>query len=371
MTTLAPARPIRLLILSIGSLAAQNIMQALAGRRQHAFVIGANSIADAAGNFTADVTYLVPPAGAGDAYPRAIERLIANERPDLVIPARDDDILVLARMRERMGPQPTLLVGSTAAAEIMNDKMLTAAFADRHRLPFAPTVDTLQDARGLADIHGFPLIGKPRCGNGARGVVILRSEAELEQAFELRPDLVVQPFLDLPPDGAALMAPFAAGLPFFFSFPERSQYTTQMLIAPDGVGSEIFACRNVQIGGQAVRNQRVDDRGLIDIGARYGEAISKEGWVGPVNIQAKRTADGEFVPFEMNGRFGGGTAARTQMGFDEVGTAIRSFLPGTDFPLLAGEVADVVQKTLTSFALPRGPANELKQAGHWRRSTPA
>jgi hypothetical protein len=363
-------RPVRLLILSIGSLAAQNVLQALAGRRQHVFVIGANSIAEATGNFTADVTYLVPPAGAGEDYAMAIERLIAEEEPDLVVPARDDDVLVLARLRERYGARPAFLVGSTAAAAIMDDKMLTAAFAERHALAFAPTADTLGDAQGLGRRHGFPLVGKPRCGNGARGVVILRSEAELVRAFRLRSDLVVQPFLDLPPEAAALMEPFDAGLPFFFSFPERSQYTTQMIIAPDGAASEIFACRNIQVGGQAVCNQRVSEPGLIDMGRRYGEASHREGWVGPVNIQAKRTNEGAFVTFEMNARFGGGTAARAQMGFDEVGMAIRAFLPDVDLPALAGEPADVVQKALTSAPLPRGPADELKRTGRWRRSTP-
>jgi hypothetical protein len=188
------------------------------------------------------------------------------------------------------------------------------------------------------------------------------------RAFTLRSDLVVQPFLDLPPEGAALLAPFDAGLPFFFSFPERSQYTTQMIIAPDGGVSEIFACRNIQIGGQAICNQRVSEPVLIDMGKRYGEAIRREGWVGPVNVQAKRTADGAFVAFEMNARFGGGTAARTQMGFDEVGMAIRSFLPELEFPIFAGEPADVVQKALTSSPLPRGSVDELKRTGRWRRS---
>jgi hypothetical protein len=143
-----------------------------------------------------------------------------------------------------------------------------------------------------------------------------------------------------------------------------------MIIAPDGAVSEIFACRNIQVGGQAVCNQRVSEPGLIDMGRRYGEAIRREGWVGPVNIQAKRQNDGTFVAFEMNARFGGGTAARAEMGFDEVGMAIRAFLPGVGFPAHAGEPADVVQKALTSSPLPRGPAGDLKRTGRWRRSAP-
>jgi carbamoyl-phosphate synthase large subunit len=332
------------------------------------FVIGANSVAEAAGNFSADVTHLVPQADREDEYAAAIERLIAEHAPDLVIPSRDDDILVLARMQRRRGPKAALLVGSSAAAEIMDDKQKSADFAARHGLPFAPTAAALAAARALAAAHGFPLIGKPRCGNGARGVVILRTQAELERAFAARADLVAQPFLDMPEEAARLLEGFEAGLPFFFSFPERAQYTTQMIIGPDGAASAVCACRNIQVGGQAVVNERIDDVGLIALAERYGAALRREGWAGPINIQAKRTADGVFVPFEMNGRFGGGTAARTLMGYDEVAMAIRAFVPAAaDFPAFESEPSHLVQKALTSAPVRAGPVEELRRTGRWER----
>jgi carbamoyl-phosphate synthase large subunit len=363
-------RPVRLLILSIGSLSAHNVMQALAGRRQHAFVVGTNSVADAAGNFSADVTYLVPPAASETAYVTAIQRLIDEEKPDLVIPSRDDDILVLARMKERLGSRSPLLVGSIAAAEIMNDKKKSAEFAGRHGLPFAPTVDALRDAQPIIEQYGFPLIGKPRCGNGARGVTILCSEAELARAFARRPDLVVQPFFDLPPEAPQLLASFDAGLPFFFSFPERSQYALELFIGPDGVCSEPWACRNTQIGGRSVRSERVHDHHLISLGEQYGQAMKQEGWMGPINIQTKRTSEQTFVAFEMNGRFSGGTAARTLMGFDLVGMAIRGFVPSSDFPAPTTEPTELVEKALTTSPLPTASQEELERTGRWSRRRP-
>src|SRR5207244_13378107 len=122
MTGSAATGRIRLLILSIGSLVAHNVLQALSDRREHVFVIGANSNPNAASNFRTEVSYLVPPAAREDDYVRAIERIIAQEAPDLVIPGRDDDILVLARMKPRFVAKPVLMVGSVAGAEIMDDK---------------------------------------------------------------------------------------------------------------------------------------------------------------------------------------------------------------------------------------------------------
>ncbi len=369
MTQRAATAPIRLLMLSVGSLVTGNVLQVLAPRREHVYLIGANSVAEAAGHFQMDVSYLVPPVADEAAYVAAIERIVADQEPDLVIPGRDDDILVLARMKPRLRDKPVLMVGSVAGAEIMNDKKRTCEFAERHGLPFAPTVDAPEPARRLAATHGYPLIGKPRCGNGARGVTILRNEAELERAFARRPDLVVQPFLDFPADGADLLGPFDAGLPFFFSFPERAQYLTHMIIGPDGAFSEISLIRNLQVGGQAIRTEKVEDAQLLDLAQRYGEAMRQEGWVGPVNTQSKRAANGRFTSFEMNGRFGGGTAARTQFGYDEVGIAIRAFLPGVTFPGFPEEDSTVVLKTLTSFALPARGVEQLRRTGTWKRGS--
>src|SRR5215218_8856545 len=181
---------IRLLLLSVGALSAQNVIDAIGTRRQRCVLIGANSVADAAANFRCDIAYLVPPATSGAAYLERVAELIHKEGPDLVIPCRDDDILALATLGERWpNVRSVLLTGSVAAARVMNDKAETCRFARRHNLPFAPTVDTVEEALELARTHRLPLIGKPRSGNASRGVVLLRSVDEIERAFASRSDL--------------------------------------------------------------------------------------------------------------------------------------------------------------------------------------
>jgi hypothetical protein len=197
----------------------------------------------------------------------------------------------------------------------------------------------------------------------------VRSEAELERALALRSDLVVQPFLDLPPEAEQLLAPFDAGLPFFFSFPERGLYVAQMIIGPDGECSKPCGTSGVLIGGQSVLNQRVEDRGLIELGERYGAAMRDEGWIGPLNIQAKPMGDGTFVPYELNARLSGGTAARAQMGHDDIGIAIRMFLPGAQFPPVSGEPTSQVQKLPTTPPIPTAALEQLKRTGRWERDS--
>ena len=362
-------KKLRLMLLSVGSLGAQGMIDALEERRRQCVVIGTNSIAEVAGNFRSDVAYLVPPAASGEAYRARLAELIDAEQPDLVIPTRDDDALALAALSERSpSKHAVLLAGSVAAARMMNDKLETARFAQRHGLPFAPTAGSVREALELAEAGGLPLIGKPRSGNGARGVVLLRSRAEIERAFELESDLIAQPYLDPPSNMADLSADFETGLPFFFSFPEKGHHTVQIMIALDGRISEPFAGVNTAVGGRAAEYRRSDDPDLLEVTRAYARAAAAEGWRGPMNVQLKRTPGGGFVAFELNARFSGGAAARIHLGFDEIGELVRWFLPGRAFPQATALHADLVQRYLRSYPLPREGLATLRTTGRWSRA---
>ena len=365
----AQATKLRLLVLSVGSLAAQKLIDALGARRERCVLIGTNSIAKAAPNFRYDKAYRVPSAASGAAYIERIAELIRDECPDLVIPTRDDDVLALAMLGERSpSSHPVLLTGSVAAARIMNDKMQTARFADRHGLPFAPTVDDLLGALDLARTHGLPLIGKPRSGNASRGVVLLRSIPEIERAFELSPGLIAQPLLDPPPELDELIAPFEAGMPFFFSFPETRQYFLQVVVGPDGTVSQAFGTLSTQVGGQAIRSERCNDVELLEIGRAYALAAAAEGWKGPLNVQLKRASAGGLLAHELNGRFSGGTTARAYLGFDEIAEVINRFLPAATFPSIPASECDVVQNYMYTEPLPREGVVALRDAARWSRA---
>jgi len=360
---------LRLLLLSSGSLAAQNVIDALGDRRKRCFLIGANSLDKSAGNFRCDVAYRVPSAASGAAYIDCVADIIRAERPDLVIPTRDDDVLALALLREHHTDiESVLLTGTSAAARLWEDKVETAHFAARHGLPFAPTAENVNEALALAAKHPLPLIGKPRSGNGSRGVVLLRSKAEIERAFELRPDLIAQPFLDPPANMQSLIEPLEAGLPLFFSFPDAYQYVVTVIIGPDGGVSEPFSWLCRLVGGQSVDGTRCDDPQLLELCRAYGLTAAAEGARGPLNMQFRRTAEGSYLAFELNGRFGGGTAARTVLGFDEVGVAIQAFLPAAGFPLRADPQCDAIQKYVYSYPIPRDGLEALQRSGKWIRA---
>ena len=56
-----------------------------------------------------------------------------------------------------------------------------------------------------------------------------------------------------------MIAPFEAGLPFFFSFPETSHYTTQVIVGPDRATSNVNVRLYTLVGGQTTQGRRCDD----------------------------------------------------------------------------------------------------------------
>ena len=368
MTTCASASPstIRFLLLSVGGGVAHNFFEALGHRRQQCVLIGTNSIAAAASSFRCDSIYRVPPAADREPYRARILELIEQEQPHLVVPLRDDDVLVLAEIGERH-PRllPMLLTGTVASARVMNDKWETACFAARHGLPFAPTVQNAADARELAAVHGLPLIGKPRSGNASEGVVLLRSTEEIERAFVGRTDLVAQPYLDPSANMEALIRPFDAGLPIVYALPARMKYSVQVFVGPDGSVSRSFGTASAETSARATEYRRRDDADLLEIGQAYGRAAAAERWKGPLNVQLKRTRAGKLVAFELNGRFTGGTAPRAVLGFDEIGEVVASFLPDLAFAPLGSPACEVAQSYLRSYPLSLTDVAKLERSGQW------
>ena len=339
----------RLLITSVGSLVATNLLEALDRiGRERFFIIGINSEPEALNNFACDVVYRVPQAAAADAYHAALAAIEEAERPELWIPTRDDDVLGLARLSQVRVLTGVLLAGSLDAAEIICDKWLSYCFARKHGLKAAATARTFDAALKLVEAHGFPLIVKPRRGSGSIGARFVTSPAS--NWSERLPDPV-------------------SGWPLWYSYVDPGQYASQWTIAPDGRAIEIGATLNSMMCGKPERSVRVEDRALSETAGGYARSLSTAGWRGPLNVQCRRDANGEFFMFELAGRFAGGLGGREVLGLDETETVLATIFPerfGT-MPRPAGNVAFTLKQPRT-VGIDRNALASLRDEGVWRRS---
>lgn len=361
--------PLRLLVTGIGSLVGQNILDALEGRREHVEIVGTNAAADTPRVFRCDRAYLVPP-NDDPGYKARLLEIIRDVSPDLILPARDPDVSVLAAIKESQADLAArIAVGTVATAIVVEDKAATWEFAQRHRLPFAESLATGPnlDAGTLSEFvsrHGFPFVAKPRRGSGSIGVRIVLRPDQLAHAVAL-PDYVLQPFLGegaerylRPPDDSA-------GVPFFYAPPDTGQFACQCVIGPTGGLSRIFCGLHVMVMGRCEQMWAVDEPGLHAVGARFATAMAEEGWRGPLNLAFRRCADGTFAGFEINGRMTGGTSGRLWLGFDEIGEVAKAWYGENPLPCLSAPVPPrgKVIKTLVDGFLPEAEARSFQNRG--------
>lgn len=359
----------KIAVTSVGSLVGQNILDSLEGRRHGVEVVGINSSAAAAGNFRCNRVYLAPPAARSGEYFERLASILREECPDLVLPGRDDDVAALARLKEA---QPSLgaalPVGPLRLARILDDKWSSRGFALEHGLPYvdsaladdAPAVDRLLDA------WGYPLVAKPRNGNGSRGVRIVFDETQ-RAAIARLPGYLMQAYLEPEADLMTWRDLTRDGVPLFHA-PTLQQIACQAVIGPGG-GFLGMVCTIAElVMGRPEKVCRIDDAEVADVVRRYADALAQAGWVGSLNLQGRRDRDGQFQVYELNGRCTGGTSARLHLGFDEVSLLVEAFTRTRLPPRRSVDGNGVVTKSLADFALSRPEIARLERDGCWVRA---
>ena len=363
-------KKVRLLVLSVGTRVGQNVLSVLASRRGALDIVATSSVANEPALFECDAIYLVPPTAAEPgAFERSLLEIVANERIDLVIPCRDDDVVFLAALSGRR-PElaPRLLCGSAEASRVIVDKWLSARFSEPHALPFVPSiVSEAGDGSEFARRYGFPLVAKPRRGYASQDVYIVCNRAQLASALA-EPGWLVQQFLgDAGTVRKYLAGVDARGIPLFHTF-QGLKHSLQALIGPDGAVVHVICTRNASRLRRSKRVESDDDPAVRALAERCARVFAAAGWRGPLNIQCLRDAAGELKIHEFNGRFTGATAERWLLGYDEVGAAIERFtgvaLPSGRSP--AGAPIEAFE-WVTARAVDPRRAEALARDRVWRR----
>jgi len=318
----------RLLVLSAGTQVGQNVLRTLAGRRDGVTLAGTSSVAHEPALFDFDAVYLAPPTAADpEAFEQRLLEIMEKEQTDLVIPCRDDDVVFLASLRDRRPDlAPRLLCGSAATAEVIVDKWHSFEFCREHGLPFAASMIRCSASAQSEFVrkHGLPLVAKPRRGYASLDVYMLYKDEQVN-AILAREGYIVQQYLGDPRRIADyLHAIDAGGIPLNHTF-RSIKHSIQALIAPDGSVTHVICTRNYRNQRRSKWVEPDNDPTSASIGAECARVFSAAGWRGPLNIQCEKSAAGEILIHEFNGRFTGATVDRWLLGFDEVGAAIERF----------------------------------------------
>ena len=295
-------------------------------------VIGADADPLAPGLLIPGIIPRVTARAGSPGYPADLLGLCAELRPAALFSTVERELPTLIGMRDDLaGFGVRTWLPDARGARACLDKAAFRAVLARHGLPVPRTWLPGQVSQ-VPD--GIPLVVKPRCGQGSKGVYFCTGRRQAAVLCELAPDPLIQEHV-----------------------PGR-EFTADCLAGRDGRASVILRWRLLVKGGLSVVSATFGDEETAGLTRRVLAAI---GAAGPCCVQGIIRDDGsrprvQFI--EANARFAGAFRTSEEAGADLVGQALAGMLGApVDHAALAYQPGIYLTKyTETLTAGPRPPA---------------
>ena len=247
-------------------------------------VIAADIAPDNAALFAADAGVLLPRSD-DPLFADALARVVKAHRVRLVVPTRDGELAVLARLAPRFTAMDAMvLTPSLESLAIVQDKRRFVAFCAANGFPVARVFGPHETP------DRFPVFARPATGAGGRGVGPVADLAAWTALDAARMELVIQEMIEAP------------------------EYTIDVLMDLRGRPIEAVTRRRLAVrNGEAAKSRVESQPKLREASLALGEAL---GLVGHNVIQAFVLGNGELRFIEVNPRFGGASNLSIAAGLD-------------------------------------------------------
>ncbi len=319
-TTTGNMRAPRALVTGVGSNIGQGVAKALRAAFPDAFIAGTDREALAAGFFALDRGRALPSSEHETYVDRVVEACV-EDGIEIVLVGSHGELGPLARARDAIQERSGALVLVSAAARVERcvDKHALVEHLRASGLAHPrSTVDASE--RGLHELAGevgFPLVVKPRRGQGSHDVRVVADRDQLARAVAGTRDPIVQEHLGSPDE----------------------EHTVAVLCDRHGKAGAVTAMRRTLLAGTTVVAETGRFEGVESEAVRVAESLDL---VGPVNVQLRTTERGP-VTFEVNPRFSGTTGMRALAGWNDVAAAVRHFLDDEPIHLAPPRAGRVVR----------------------------
>jgi carbamoylphosphate synthase large subunit len=226
-------------------------------------------------------TFIIMPAADHPSYSSALFDIIGRERPSLFIPTVQEELPVVAYLKERIEAAGcSVFISSLAATMIAHNKLETARFMEGHGIPTPLTFDETVPKREIVHRLGIPLLSKPAVGRGGREVTVYRTGGEVYR--EKKKGLIFQEFIP--------------GEEFDLNlFLDRGQKVLSSIVLKKTILKD-------GITGNAVAVERVENREISELGIKAAKCLKLKG---PIDMDIRLRRDGTPVLLEINARLGG------------------------------------------------------------------
>ena len=279
------------------------VIRSLKASRFAVKVVGTDIYSDAAGKHWCD-HFEQCPLAADPKYPEFLRDLLRRQKVDLVIPAIEQDVAVLAREMERGNLKDLttrFALNNLELLPVAGDKWQTHLQLNQHGLPTIPTrIDGAFDE--LARELGLPMLLKPRRSYATKGIQIIQTREE----FDLGKATLGDNFMIQSLVGS-----------------QDEEYTVGAFGLGGGkcVPPIIFQRRLSGEGATA----KAAVREVPELDQRVRKLVELFGPIGPTNFQFRRH-QGEFLLLEINPRVSSSNSLRTAFGYNEAEMCIEFYL---------------------------------------------
>jgi carbamoyl-phosphate synthase large subunit len=280
---------IRVAITGIGGDVGQGAIRGLQAGRDAGndiWLLGLDAGDDGRGRDMVDAFARLPPV-ADPHYPDALAAQLRAHAIDVLLPGIDSEIIVLSRLRDRFANGATrVALAPPDLVEAADDKLATARFVAAHGLNAPATCDA-DDPQDL----GFPIVAKPRRGQGSRGILMLEDARSLAAFLgERRPGYCLQRYVEGP------------------------EITVGFLYDWNGTLRDAIAMERSLQDGRTIRATVTRSPEILRFIDAFGSSIKG---AGAVNAQLRLDRDAGPQIFEINARLSGSTEMRIAVGFND------------------------------------------------------
>ncbi len=329
-----------MLVLGVGGNVSQGIVKALRFSKLPLKIYGACISEMSTGLYMCDEGYICPFARSSDFIPWVIEFCNIHDI-DLILTGVEENVIELARNADilRKNTRARFISSTYEQLLVGQDKLLTCRFLEENKCnyPEYHFWEGVESSVAFADRVGYPILAKPRHGKSARGILILKNQGDIMANPNLK-GYVLEEYIGN----------------------SEQEYTVGCYVDKAGnLRSVIPMCRRLKNGttiwARVISNTRIEDEA--------GKICKAYKPVGPFNIQMRLREDGTPVCFEMNVRFSGTTAMRSQFGFEDVKAEVLEYVYNREidncFHIVYGEAFRYDEE----FYMTGSPTEDMREAG--------
>jgi carbamoyl-phosphate synthase large subunit len=295
----------KIMVTGAGAVLGQGIIKSLRMAPNAYEIVALDPDPRAVGLYWADSAHLIPLA-SDPVYGDAIDKVIDQEQPDVLLIGTDVELMYFALHKERIESRyrVRVVVSSPDVIRIADDKWLTYQFLYHHGFP-RPDSALPSEHELLIRRCGFPLIVKPRIGARSIDVHRVANKQQLHKALAAISSPIIQECVSS----------------------KEHEYTSGITIVDGSVIGVVTMRRDLRDGNT--------HRAYVMPNSPYDELLAmiaqKLGGEGVINFQFRVAHDVPKI-FEINARFSGTTPFRAYAGFNEVDYLVQHYTSGTPIP---------------------------------------